>query len=77
MITGDGRRFEGYAKYRKGSPENPLTREERHDKFRRLATAALAPAVVDRVIAEVEALDGSADLGGLVALCLNPPSPFG
>ena len=64
----DGRSFEMDAPYRKGSPEFPMTREERHAKFRRLAGAALAPAAVAAVIEQVESLDRAPDIGRLISL---------
>ena len=69
VTTRDGRRFERHEQFRKGSPKNPMTRDERHTKFRRLAGAVLPPARVEEVIAEIETLDKSPDikrLGGLV-----------
>lgn len=62
----DGRRFEQHARHRKGSPQNPMTTQERHGKFRRLASPVLAPAAVEHVITEVEALERSPDIGALV-----------
>jgi 2-methylcitrate dehydratase PrpD len=68
VVTRDGRRFEEHAQYRKGSPQNPLSREERHAKFRRLAGAALVPARVEQIIAEVESLEQAAGIERLVLL---------
>ena len=67
VLSRDGRRFEKHSKYRKGSPENPMSREECHAKFRRLA-GVLPPAAADRVIREVEALENAPGLGRLIAL---------
>jgi 2-methylcitrate dehydratase PrpD len=64
VITRDGRCIERHARHRKGSPENPMTREERHGKFRRLAGAALGASVVERVIDHVETLE-TRELSGL------------
>ncbi|HKU69689.1 MAG TPA: MmgE/PrpD family protein [Burkholderiales bacterium] len=68
VATTDGRRFEKDAPLRKGSPDFPMTTEERHTKFRRLASAALPAARVDGIIREVEALDGAANIAPLIAL---------
>ena len=68
VTTTDGRRFEKDAPLRKGSPEFPMTAEERHAKFRRLASAALSSGAVEGIIHEVEALDGAASIAPLVAL---------
>jgi hypothetical protein len=68
VTTIDGRRFEKDAPLRKGSPDFPMTTEERHTKFRRLASAALPAAKVDGIIQEVEALDGAASIAPLIGL---------
>jgi 2-methylcitrate dehydratase PrpD len=68
VVTRDGRRFEEHAQYRKGSPENPLSREERRAKFCRLAGAALVPARVEQIISAVESLDQAAGTERLVLL---------
>jgi 2-methylcitrate dehydratase PrpD len=63
-----GRVFEKDAPYRKGSPDLPMTTEERHTKFRRLATAALPASKVETIIKEVENLERAATIAPLVAL---------
>lgn len=68
VTTRDGRRFERHERYRKGSPANPMTREERHTKFRRLARAVLPESRVADVIAEIESLDTSRDVKRLARL---------
>ena len=68
MTTADGRRFEKDAPLRKGSPDFPMTAEERHAKFRRLASAALSAGAVEGIIREVESLDAARDISVLVAL---------
>jgi 2-methylcitrate dehydratase PrpD len=72
VVTRDGHRFEKHAKYRKGSPDNPMSREDRHIKFRRLAEV-LQPAAVEQIVREVESLENARDLGRLVTL-LRPTS---
>ncbi len=67
LATRDGRRFENYSKYRKGSPENPMSRDERYTKFKRLS-GLLAPRAIEQVIREVEALEDAPDLSKLIAL---------
>ncbi len=64
----DGRVFEKDAPFRKGSPDFPMTAEERHTKFRRLASAALPAPAVGKIIETVESLDQARDIGALVAL---------
>lgn len=68
VTTTDGRCFEKDAPVRKGSPDFPMTAEERHAKFRRLARAALPAAKVEGIIREVESLDGAASIAPLIAL---------
>jgi 2-methylcitrate dehydratase PrpD len=68
VTTTDGRRFEKDAPLRKGSPDFPMTAEERHAKFRRLAAAALPAAAVEGIIREVEALEAAPGIGRLVEL---------
>jgi 2-methylcitrate dehydratase PrpD len=67
VTTRDGRRFEKDSKYRKGSPEHPMSREERHTKFRRLAGAVLSSSAVENIIAEVESLEEGGDVKALIA----------
>jgi 2-methylcitrate dehydratase PrpD len=71
VVTRDGRRFELHAQYRKGSPQNPMNREERYAKFRRLASAVLNQTKVEQTIAEVESLEQAASVERL-ALLLQP-----
>ena len=60
--------MEHKGKLGKGSPKNPMTREERHAKFRRLAGAALASARIEAIIAVVESLEQAAGVERLVQL---------
>jgi 2-methylcitrate dehydratase PrpD len=68
VTTTDGRRFEKDAPLRKGSPDFPMTTEERHAKFQRLATAALSAQAIRDIIREVESLDAAASIAPLIAL---------
>ena len=72
VTTQDGRVFEKDAPYRKGSPDFPMTLDERHARFRRLAIAALPAQAVERIIYEVESLDACGDIGKLVSLLQAP-----
>ena len=53
----DGTRFSAHCKASKGTPENPLTRAEIEDKFRRAAKGRLAPAEVERVLRTISQLE--------------------
>lgn len=68
VSTRDGRQLERYAQYRKGSPQNPMTRAERHAKFRRLGGAALPAVSIEQIIAQVESLEQATDIRALVRL---------
>lgn len=63
----DGRRFHRDERKRKGSPANPMTREERHTKFTRLARGVLSERAIAGVIEQVESLEGLRDVRELVA----------
>ena len=50
----------------KGSPQNPLSDAEMHDKFRRLVQFKLSPATIDDYIARAAKLDQTSDWSWLV-----------
>ena len=52
----------------KGSPENPLSVAEMHDRFRRCAGRVLTTAQVERVIAQIERLEDCVDLSELMEI---------
>ena len=54
----DGTSFSAHCKASKGTPENPLTRAEIEDKFRRAAKGRLAPPEVERVLRTISQLEG-------------------
>ena len=53
----DGSRLSAHCKASKGTPENPLTRTEIEDKFRKGAKDRLAPAAVERVLQTLSHLE--------------------
>lgn len=63
----DGTRHSTYEQFRKGSTKNPLTLDEQHDKFTRLATAAVSGEQAAAIIAQVDVLDRAATLDVLLA----------
>lgn len=67
----DGKTVQGYTVIRKGSPGNPMTREEREDKFRRLAGTVLPPKRIDQVIQTVNEIEKLRDVADLVALLVR------
>jgi 2-methylcitrate dehydratase PrpD len=68
VTTTDGRRFAQDAPVRKGSPDFPMTAEERYAKFRRLAAAALSTAAAAGIIQEVEALEAAPSIAQLIGM---------
>jgi 2-methylcitrate dehydratase PrpD len=65
--TKDGRKFEGYAKYSKGTPKNPFTPEEIKEKFRMLAVK-FSPERVDEIIHAVDNMDKLSNVSTLIRL---------
>ena len=53
----DGSVLSAHCKASKGTPENPLTRAEIEDKFRKGAKDRLAPAAVERVLESLSRLE--------------------
>ena len=53
----DGSRLSAHCKASNGTPENPLTRAEIEDKFRKGAKDRLAPAAVERVLQTLSHLE--------------------
>jgi 2-methylcitrate dehydratase PrpD len=70
VMARDGRRFDRHARHRKGSPQNPMTPEERCEKFRHLASATLAAPAIAEVIERIDSLETN-ELSGLFAV-LHP-----
>jgi hypothetical protein len=60
--------MEGKQDYRRGSPKNPLTRDDRLDKFGRLASAVLSPDRSQKVVSTVDKIERLEDVAGLVSL---------
>lgn len=66
--TNDGRTFARESRHRPGSPERPISQQQRVDKFKLLATRVLPGEVADRVIAAVLELDRADDAARLADL---------
>lgn len=71
--TGDGRRFEAQVDHPRGSIENPMSRDEMIGKLHMLADPAIGAERVDRLVAEIDAIENLATVAGLAAL-LRPPA---
>ncbi|MDI7258753.1 MAG: hypothetical protein QME90_02400 [Thermodesulfobacteriota bacterium] len=58
----NGTTYEARVDFAKGSPENPLTREELEEKFRNLATVVLSCERAEAIIKAVRDLDSMDDV---------------
>ena len=65
MKLKDGTKYEARVDFVKGSPENPLSREELEDKFRNLATFVLSHERAEAIIKAVRDLDCMGDVSML------------
>jgi 2-methylcitrate dehydratase PrpD len=74
VTTRDGRSFEKFFADRRGSPENPLTREEIEYKFRHVVAPCVDKARARRILDAVARLDELAGVGELIELCAAPVS---
>ena len=70
----DGRSFEKFLSDRRGSPENPLTREEIEQKFRHVVAPCVDKARAERIIKTVARLETLDSLSELIDLCAAPVS---
>ena len=66
--TRDGRKFEKEVLHRLGSPENPMSTEQVHRKFKILATHCLSDRDVDDLVNIALTLDEQKDLGRLLGI---------
>ena len=57
VTTRDGRRFEKMLLDRRGSPENPLSREELEHKFRHVVAPCVDSAHAERIVDLVRSLE--------------------
>jgi aconitate decarboxylase len=67
-VLRDGRILSTEIEQRRGSPDRPLSIAEVEEKFRRLATFALAPSAADDFVGLVAMLEHQSDLGRLIHL---------
>ena len=65
----DGRRFEEIVLQQNGHPDNPLSRDELLAKMVAFTDPRLGDGAAARLLATVEALPGSANVGEVVAVC--------
>jgi 2-methylcitrate dehydratase PrpD len=67
----DGRELEAVEYYPKGSPRNPVTKEERYAKARDLAGTVLSPSRIERLIETVENIEKLKDVADLARLLVR------
>lgn len=75
--TKDGQIFRDESIYPKGHPQNPMSREEIKEKFRKLALYTLTHGQVDKVIKIVESLEDVGQVGELTYHLISPSPPHG
>jgi len=66
VVLADGRELSETVYHAKGSPENPLTRDELAGKFRDCARLSLDPAAAERALELLERLDTLPSVGPLM-----------
>jgi 2-methylcitrate dehydratase PrpD len=72
ITTRDGRTFEQFLLDRRGSPENPLSREDLEYKFRHVVAPCVEKARAQRIIAIVRQLETLESTTELLELCREP-----
>lgn len=68
VTTADGRRLSKRVDHARGTLENPLTPEEIHQKYLKLATTVTSASSAERIAELVQCIDRLADLTGLAAM---------
>jgi len=68
VTTRDGKQLEAFVQFAKGEPENPLSRGELVEKFRRLASCVLGNEQADRLLRATEDLEELRHIGELIRL---------
>ena len=67
----DGRVLEGSVPYHKGTPKNPLSREEVQQKFLSLGDGILPKSTLESILDKVENLDREEDISKLNRLMIS------
>ncbi len=75
--TTDGRRLSRRVDHARGTMENPLTPEEIHQKYLKLATTVTSASHAERIAEVVRRIERLTDVHGLTAMLrtLKPPAP--
>ena len=66
--TKDGKTYTTKTEYPKGEPENPLSKEQILNKFRRLASGVIGPDRSERIISLIEELEKVDDISKIMSL---------
>ena len=72
VLTTDGRTFRREILHRRGSPENPVTRQDVEAKFDGNVSGLLEPGAADRLKSLVAKLDVLASASGIVGIVAAP-----
>jgi 2-methylcitrate dehydratase PrpD len=77
VTTTDGRRLSRRVDHARGTMENPLTPEEIHQKYLKLATTVTSASHAERIAEVVRRIERLTDMHGLTAMLrtLKPPAP--
>jgi len=77
VTTTDGRRLSRRVDHARGTMENPLTPEEIHQKYLKLATTVTSASHAERIAEVVRRIERLTDVHGLAAMLrtLKPPAP--
>lgn len=67
--TRDGRRLEEIQPYNRGSPQNPMSRDELEAKFERNALAAIGPRKAEEAIRMLRRVEEIGSVGELTRVC--------
>ena len=66
LTTNDNKKFNHTEKYRKGSPENPLTKDQIISKFKSLASYSYDKTQVSKIKEKIENIELSNNIGNLI-----------
>lgn len=75
VVTADGRRLSSRVEYAKGTMQNPLSPEEIHAKYLKLATTVTSVTHAEDIANTVRRIDRSSDVAGLAGMLRGLASP--
>ena len=74
VTTSDGRRLSARVNHARGTMENPVTPDEIHQKYLKLATTVTTPAHAEQIAETVRQIDRSSDVASLAGLLRRVPA---